>query len=131
MKNIKKWIIGVLIISIIFGVGLIAAINKYDLKSNTIINANIDDTISCMSNNIVIRKDDYKNKSKEYTMNIVYTTDWVKIRDNPSFDSSIVAIVSPDTGIMRIEKYDNGWSKVIHEEEPKYVYSDYLAEKRI
>lgn len=115
MKNIKKWIMGKwimggLIIGMVSGVGI-----------NTIMNDNVLNTkaVTC---------DRYNNTSEEYTMDIVYTTDWLRVRNNPSLNSDIVTVLSPNTIVIRISKLNNGWSKVIYDNQTKYMYSEYLSE---
>lgn len=121
MKNIKKWIIGGLIIGMISGVGIIATVN------NNTVDTNAADTVPCVSDNVIIRDDVYTNNSEEYTMDVVYTTDWLRVRTNPSLDADIENVISPDTAVMRVAKLDNGWSKVIYNNETKYMHSDYLS----
>lgn len=121
MKNIKKWIIGGLIIGMISGVGIIATVNNNTVDTNAV------DTVPCVSDNVIIRDDVYTNNSEEYTMDVVYTTDWLCVRTNPSFDADIENVISPDTAIMRVAKLDNGWSKVIYDDETRYMHSDYLS----
>lgn len=121
MKNIKKWIIGGLIIGMISGVGIIATVNNNTVDTNAV------DTVPCVSDNVIIRDDVYTNNSEEYTMDVVYTTDWLRVRTNPSLDADIENVISPDTAIMRVAKLDNGWSKVIYDDETKYMHSDYLS----
>lgn len=121
MKNIKKWIMGGLIIGMISGVGIIAAVNNNTVDTNAV------DVVPCMSDNVIIRDDVYTNNSEEYTMDVVYTTDWLCVRTNPSLDADIENVISPDTAIMRVAKLDNGWSKVIYDDETKYMHSDYLS----
>lgn len=121
MKNIKKWIIGGLIIGMISGVGIIATVNNNTVDTNAV------DTVPCVSDNVIIRDDVYTNNSEEYTMDVVYTTDWLCVRTNPSLDADIENVISPDTAIMRVAKLDNGWSKVIYDDETKYMHSDYLS----
>lgn len=112
MKNIKKWIIGGLIIGIVSGAGISIVTNNDAVDTNAV------DTVACVSD---------INSSEEYTMDVVYTTDWLRVRTNPSFDADIVDVFSPDTAVMRIATLDNGWSKVIYNEEIKYMHSDYLS----
>lgn len=121
MKNIKKWIIGGLIIGMISGVGIIATVNNNTVDTNAVY------TVPCVSDNVIIRDDVYTNNSEEYTMDVVYTTDWLRVRTNPSLDADIENVISPDTAIMRVAKLDNGWSKVIYDDETKYMHSDYLS----
>lgn len=121
MKNIKKWIIGGLIIGMISGVGIIATVNNNTVDTNAV------DTVPCVSDNVIISDDVCTNSSEEYTMDVVYTTDWLRVRNNPSFDADIVTILSPDSVVMRVAKLDNGWSKVIYDDETKYMHSDYLS----
>ncbi|MBQ9657229.1 MAG: hypothetical protein IJV31_00500 [Clostridia bacterium] len=125
MKNIKKWIIGGLIIGMISGVGIIATVNNNTVDTNAV------DTVPCVSDNVIISDDICTNSSEEYTMDVVYTTDWLRVRTNPSFDADIVDVFSPDTAVMRIATLDNGWSKVVYNEEIKYMHSDYLSETAI
>lgn len=122
MKNIKKWIIGGLIIGIISGVSV-----SFIIKDNTV------DTnaINCMSDNVIIEDDYINHIEEEYTMDIVYTTDWLNVRDYPSLDSNILDVISPNTAITRVAKLHNGWSKVIYNDETKYMHSDYLSETEI
>ena len=121
MKNIKKWIIGGLIIGMVSGVGIIATVNNNTVDTNAV------DTVPCVSDNVIIRDDVYTNNSEEYTMDVVYTTDWLRVRTNPSLDADIENVISPDTAIMRVAKLDNGWSKVIYDDETKYMHSNYLS----
>lgn len=121
MKNIKKWIIGGLIIGMVSGVGIIVTINNDTVDTNAV------DTVPCVSDNVIIRDDVYTNNSEEYTMDVVYTADWLRVRTNPSLDADIENVVSPDTAIMRVAKLDNGWSKVIYDDETRYMHSDYLS----
>lgn len=121
MKNIKKWIMGGLILGMISGVGIIATVNNNTVDTNAV------DVVPCMSDNVIIRDDVCTNSSEEYTMDVVYTTDWLRVRNNPSFDADIVTILSPDSVVMRVAKLDNGWSKVIYDDETKYMHSDYLS----
>lgn len=121
MKNVKKWIIGGLIIGMISGVGIIATVNNNTVDTNAV------DTVPCVSDNVIIRDDVYTNNSEEYTMDVVYTTDWLRVRTNPSLDADIENVISPDTAIMRVAKLDNGWSKVIYDDETRYMHSDYLS----
>ena len=121
MKNIKKWIIGGLIIGMISGVGIIATVNNNTVDTNAV------DTVPCVSDNVIISDDVCTNSSEEYTMDVVYTTDWLRVRTNPSLDADIENVISPDTAIMRVAKLDNGWSKVIYDDETKYMHSDYLS----
>lgn len=121
MKNIKKWIIGGLIIGIALGVGIIAAVNNNTVDTNAI------NVVPCISDNVIIRDDVCTNSSEEYTMDVVYTTNWLRVRTNPSLDADIENVLSPDTAVMRVAKLDNGWSKVIYNNEIKYMHSDYLS----
>ena len=125
MKNIKKWIIGGLIIGMASGVGIIATVNNNTVDTNAV------DTVPCVSDNVIIRDDVCTNSSEEYTMDVVYTTDWLRVRANPSLDADIENVLSPDTAITRVAKLDNGWSKVIYNDETKYIHSDYLSEIEI
>lgn len=121
MKNIKKWIIGGLIIGMALGVGIIAAVNNNTVDTNAI------NVVPCISDNVIIRDDACTNSSEEYTMDVVYTTNWLRVRTNPSLDADIENVLSPDTAVMRVAKLDNGWSKVIYNNEIKYMHSDYLS----
>lgn len=125
MKNIKKWIMGGLIIGMISGLGIIATVNNNTVDTNAV------DTVPCVSDNVIIRDDVCINSSEEYTMDVVYTTDWLRVRNNPSLDADIVTILSPDSVVMRVAKLDNGWSKVIYDNETKYMHSNYLSETEI
>lgn len=122
MKNIKKWIMGGLVIGIISGVSV-----SFIIKDN-IVDTN---AINCMSDNIIIEDDYINHVEEEYTMDIVYTTDWLNVRDYPSLDSNILDVISPNTAITRVAKLHNGWSKVIYNEESKYMYSDYLSSESL
>lgn len=124
MKNIKKWIIGGLVIGMVSGVGIIVTINNDTVDTNAV------DTVPCVSDNIIIRDDVCTNSSEEYTMDVVYTTDWLCVRNNPSLDADIENVLSPDTPVMRVAKLDNGWSKVIYDDETKYMYSNYLSNEK-
>lgn len=56
----------------------------------------------------------------------VYATSNVKIRENHSTDSEIIAILSKDESITRIG-YHEEWSKVLYDGQEYYIASDYLT----
>ena len=63
-----------------------------------------------------------------YSTTTVYTTDYLRVREAPSLEAAIIDVVAPDMLIQRIEKLDNGWSKVLYNDGVYYMHSDYLVE---
>lgn len=58
----------------------------------------------------------------------VYTTDYLRVREQPGLDAEIIDVTLPGTLIERIEKLDNGWSEVLYNGKIRYMYSDYLTD---
>ena len=63
-----------------------------------------------------------------YSTTTVYTTDYLRVREAPSLEAAIIDVVAPDMPIQRIEKLNNGWSKVLYNDGVYYMHSDYLVE---
>ena len=63
-----------------------------------------------------------------YSTTTVYTTDYLRVREAPSLEAAIIDVVAPDMLIQRIEKLNNGWSKVLYNDGVYYMHSDYLVE---
>ena len=63
-----------------------------------------------------------------YSYTTVYTTDYLRVREAPSLDAAIIDVVAPDMPVKRVCKLDNGWSKVIYNDDIYYMHSDYLTE---
>ena len=57
-----------------------------------------------------------------------YTTDYLRVRAQPSLEAEIIDITVPGTLIQRTEKLDNGWSEVFYNGEIRYMYSEYLTD---
>ena len=60
----------------------------------------------------------------------VYATTKVNVRKKPTTESESVAMLSEGDKVERISKESNGWSKVIYKGEIRYIYSEYLTEKK-
>ena len=63
-----------------------------------------------------------------YSTTTVYTTDYLRVREAPSLEAAIIDVVAPDMPIQRIEKLNNGWSKVLYNDGVYYMHSNYLVE---
>lgn len=61
---------------------------------------------------------------------IVYATTKVNIRSGPSTDYEKVGALSFGESIRRIGIGSDGWSKVIHNEETAYMYTEYLSTEK-
>ena len=59
---------------------------------------------------------------------IVYTTDYLNARKEPSTDSEVLCILEPSTPVCRIEKGEE-FDKVIIENQICYLKNEYLREK--
>jgi hypothetical protein len=58
---------------------------------------------------------------------VVYTTDYLRVREAPSLDAAIIDVVSPGTAIQQIQELDNGWSEVLYNGSVYYMFSYYLT----
>ena len=77
-------------------------------------------------------KDNYVDKVITYTEvnETVYAKSTVNIRRGPSTDYEKVGQLKEGDSITRIGIGDNGWSKVIYNDQEMYIHSDYLSKTK-
>lgn len=68
---------------------------------------------------------DDDNDSNEESQTL-YTTDWLRIRLEPSLDSEILDVKAPYTEIISVG-HDGEWVKVWYDNQICYMHSDYLT----
>lgn len=61
----------------------------------------------------------------------VYALRKVKIRTSPSVKAQSAGVLKRGYGIVRVSQGDNGWTKVIYENNIRYIKSKYLTEERM
>ena len=57
---------------------------------------------------------------------IVYTTDWLNVREEPEFGDNIIDVVAPNTGV-EFRCNIGEWSEVIYDGKYCYMYTYYLS----
>ncbi len=57
----------------------------------------------------------------------VWATRDVNVRSKDSTESEIVGKLHEGNKVLRLAKGDNGWSRVVFEDEVRYIYSEYLT----
>lgn len=70
-----------------------------------------------------------EEETKEPTAVVVYATDNVNIRTEPSTESEVITVLKTGSPITRVGEVRDGWSVVLYEGEKRYIKSEYLAEK--
>lgn len=77
-------------------------------------------------------KDNYVDEVITYTdvNETVYAKSTVNIRKGPSTDYEKVGQLKEGDSITRIGIGDNGWSKVIYNDQEMYIHSDYLSKTK-
>lgn len=58
---------------------------------------------------------------------VVYTTDYLNIREEPSLESNISKILSPNTELKRIEKGEK-WDAVLIDDKEYFVSNEYITD---
>lgn len=66
------------------------------------------------------------DSDSSYETQTLYTTDWLRVRAEPSLDSEILDVKAPDTAITAIG-YEGEWVKVWYNDDICYMHSDYLT----
>lgn len=62
----------------------------------------------------------------EETGDLVYTTARVNLRESPSTNSEVIETINYSVNLSRIGYYDNGWSKVLYDDQECYISSEYI-----
>lgn len=66
---------------------------------------------------------------KEYDQMILYTTDWLRVREEPSLDARIIDVYKPGTEVVATDVTDryNGWVQIQYDNHNYYMHSDWLT----
>lgn len=66
---------------------------------------------------------------KEYNQMILYTTDWLRVREEPSLDARIIDVYKPGTEVVATDVTDryNGWVQIQYDNHNYYMHSDWLT----
>lgn len=66
---------------------------------------------------------------KEYEQMILYTTDWLRVREEPSLDARIIDVYKPGTEVVATDATDryNGWVQIQYDNHNYYMHSDWLT----
>lgn len=56
-----------------------------------------------------------------------YTTTWLRVRAEPSFNGEVIDCLEPATSVQVIETMSNGWTAVWYDGSLRFMYSDYLT----
>ena len=64
------------------------------------------------------------------TNDIVYPTTSLNVRALPDADSECVGYLSTNQEVKRLGEYDNGWSKILYNDNELYVNSKYISNEK-
>lgn len=66
---------------------------------------------------------------KEYEQMILYTTDWLRVREEPSVYARIIDVYEPGTEVVATDVTNryNGWVQIQYDNHNYYMHSDWLT----